>query len=762
MKKQLGKKEDHLNLLCDVSNLANLLTGSVDMEGFLQRVVEMVAVHLDADVCSIYMYDEDSLELVLKATKGLNPDSVGKIRMKPGEGIVGATHKKVRPICVGDVGNSPEFKYFKEAEEDRFTSFLAVPLQRGVESIGVISIQQEEKEYFNETDIIALRTVASQLAASVENARLLLSLHNVVEKRKSVSEQLQFVKGESASGGFAFAPSMVMKKGGRSLLLNHFLDENSGYNLSDFRRAVKKTGSQLQRIQNDFSTQLPESASLIFTAHFMILKDPGFVKKIESDIQQGTDPITAVRKIAGQYISLFTSNPHPYIAEKANDVEDLALRILRNFQRESTNDVEIGKKKIIIAEKLFPSDILKLVTSDIKGIVLVGGGVTSHISILSRSLKIPLIIVEEIQMLQLQESTPILMDADLGNIYVNPSKEVIEQFEKRNRLREDVKCNTIKMDSVTHTKDGIRVGLFANINLLTELSIAKQLKAEGVGLYRSEFPFLIRPTFPSETEQYLVYQHLFNEMRGKEITIRTLDVGGEKTLAYSDMAEEQNPELGMRSIRFSLKHKEVFENQLRAILRAGFEADSLRIMFPMISSLDEFCEARQVIYDCMQQLSDEKLPYNRNPKIGMMIELPAVVELIEDFSKEADFFSIGTNDFIQYMLAVDRTNRMVSDYYCPFHPSILRSLSKVVKTARQCKVDISVCGEMTHDPAYLSFLLGIGIRKISVDPKFLYILQKRIQKIDIDDAEKHADQLLSEPYLQKIKTLIESTIGKIG
>lgn len=759
MKKRRVKKNNHLNLLCDISNLANLLTGSRDMEGFLQRVVEMVAVRLDADVCSIYLYDEDSLELILTATKGLNLDSVGKIRMKSGEGIVGTTHKRVSPICVGDVGKSPEFKYFKEAEEDRFTSFLAVPLQRGVESIGVISIQHEEKEYFNETDIIALRAIASQLASSVENVRLLLSFHDVVETKKSVTEQLQFMKGESASEGFAYAPAMVMKKKGGTHLLNPLFDEVSGFGLSDFRRAVKKTENELQRIQKNFSTLLPESASLIFTAHFMMLKDPGFVSKIEHDIQQGADAIAAVRKIAGQYISMLASNPHPYIAEKANDVEDLALRIVKNFQEENTDESRLGEKKIIIAEKLFPSDILKLVTNNVKGVVLVGGGVTSHISILSRSLKIPLVIVEEPKLLQLQENTLVLLDADLGNIYVNPSHDVVEQFEKRNQLREDAKCNTAKMDTVTFTKDGTKIGLFANINLLTELSVAKQLKAEGIGLYRTEFPFLIRPTFPSETEQYLVYQQLVNEMKGKEITIRTLDVGGEKTLAYSNMAEEQNPELGMRSIRFSLRHKEVFENQLRAILRAGFEADSLRIMFPMISSLDEFREAKQVVYNCMQQLMDKKLLYNSNPKIGMMIELPAVLELIEDFSKEADFFSIGTNDFVQYMLAVDRTNRMVSDYYCPFHPSVLRALSKIVKTAIQYKVDISVCGEMAHDPSYLSFLLGIGIRKISVDPNFLFILQKRIQKIKIDEAENHANQLLSESSLQKIKTLIASAIG---
>ncbi|RJP76067.1 MAG: GAF domain-containing protein, partial [Desulfobacteraceae bacterium] len=485
MKKAATENETHINLLCDVSNLANLLTGSVDMKGFLQQVVEMVAERLKADVCSIYLYDEKNNELVLTATQGLNPDSVGKIKLKPGEGIVGATHKRVLPICVGDVEESQEFKYFEEAKEDGFTSFLSVPLQRGVESIGVISLQHEKKNYFNEIDVTALRAVASQLASSVENARLLLSFHDLVAREKTTSEQLKFIKGEVASDGFSYAPAMVIKKKGRSLLLNPLSAAGSGYGLADFRRSVNKTGAQLQKLQKDFSARLPEGASLIFTAHFMILKDPGFIQKIEDIIQMGTDPIEAVCRIAVQYISLFTSNPHPYIAEKANDVEDLALRILKNFQKENPIENELGEKKIVIAEKLFPSDILNLVTNDVKGIILVGGGITSHISILSRSLKIPLVIVEEPLLLLIQDDTPVLLDADLGNIYIRPSKEILEKFERKNRLKEDTISNAIMMDPVTRTIDGTRVELFANINLLTEVSIANQLKAEGIGLYRS-------------------------------------------------------------------------------------------------------------------------------------------------------------------------------------------------------------------------------------------------------------------------------------
>jgi phosphotransferase system enzyme I (PtsP) len=353
-----------------------------------------------------------------------------------------------------------------------------------------------------------------------------------------------------------------------------------------------------------------------------------------------------------------------------------------------------------------------------------------------------MVITNELGLLSVPEGTPVLIDAEIGSIYVQPSDEILSQFEQRNRTRKKVKTKGTVMREVTQSLDGQRITLFANINLLSELELARELKAEGVGLYRSEFPFVIRSTFPSEEEQRVVYARLFRAMEGKPVYVRTLDVGGDKVLPYLNTPRENNPELGLRSIRFSLHYREIFDQQIRAILRAGAHAERLGIMFPMITSIDEFASARQAVMDAQVSLESDGLAYNPDPAIGAMIETPALLPIMDDLAKRVDFFSIGTNDFIQYMLAVDRTNKNVAAYYQPFHPAILRSLAMIINSAKKQHTPISVCGEVAHQTDFLPFLLGIGVRRLSIDPQFLPEIQREIGKIDIDQAEAEAGQLL--------------------
>jgi len=753
----IKKERDHFNLLCDIGDLSALLTESSDIESFLQSAVAMVSRYLNADVCSIYLYDEKSDDLVLKATVGLNPSAVGRIRMKPGEGLVGKTFEMLRPIREPAAALNPNFKYFKEANEDRFESFLSVPIQRGSRKIGVMAVQHEKQDYFTEIDVVVLRALASQLAGTVENARLMLDLHNSAPRQPAPSsvsdmfESLRFVKGQSASGGYAFAASTVFRRSHGTLLEKDDAEEDGIYSLEDFYRAVHKTAEQLVEFQSRLAERLIESASLIFDAHFMILKDAQFINKIVKQIMEGISPPRAVKEVAGHYIRIFSSSPNTYIREKVNDMEDLAGRILKNLYNWSPDDEALCEDRIVTAGELYPSEMLKLASEDVKGVILVSGGVTSHVSILARSLKIPLIIADRPDLLNLPEGTPILLDAEIGNIYVRPSPQVIRQFENRKSSEKKTESFKAVMSPITHTQDGVRICLMANINLLSELPGARELKAEGIGLYRTEFPFLIRPTFPSEEEQFLIYRRLADEMCGQEITIRTLDVGGDKTLAYSDATGGSNPELGLRSIRFSLRFRDIFEQQLRAILRAAAETENVRIMFPMISSIDEFREARQVLSDCIAALEREKIPHHPGPAVGMMVELPSVMELIHEFAQEADFFSIGTNDFVQYLIGVDRTNEKVAEYYRPYHPSVLRSLAKIVKAVTEAGKDISVCGEMAHETEYLPFLLGIGIRKLSADPQFLPMLQKRISLMTLAEAEAHTKSLLEKSTIKEIR-----------
>ena len=750
------KDRDHFSLLCDIGDLAALVTGSHNIETFLDSAVKLVSRHLKADVCSIYLYDESADELVLKATVGLNPRAVGRIRMKPGDGLVGTTFAELHPIREAFASCNPLFKYFEEADEERFESFLSVPIQRGVQRIGVLVVQHEETDYFSERDVMALKASASQLAGAVENARLLMDLYEATgtPPETHAPDSLKFIRGQSASEGIAQGPITFFKKSHVAYLSGN-ATLCSRYTVEDFQRAVKQTSRQLADLQSRLAERLPESASLIFTAHFMILKDPKFIDRIVHQISEGASPPDAVRSVARHYINVFSSSSHAYIREKVSDMEDLAGRILKNMFRRSRETQENDKGKIVVAGELYPSEILKLASEDVQGIILVKGGITSHVSILARSLKIPLVIADHPRLMDLPEDTPVLLDANVGNVYIRPDKEILLQFTGHKAAARALAKSPDTVCRLTLTGDGTRIRLLANINLLSELTFAKEMNAEGIGLYRTEFPFIVRPTFPSEEEQHLVYKHLFDEMTDREVTIRTLDISGDKALVYSNATSGKNPDLGLRSIRFSLRHRPLFEQQLRAILRAGADAARLRIMFPMISSLDEFREARRVVDTCLVDLEREALPHHPGPSIGMMVEVPSVVEIMPALAREADFFSIGTNDFIQYTLAVDRTNEKVADYYRAYHPAVLRGLARVVRAAKEAGREIAVCGEMGHEGKYIPFLLGIGVRTLSVGPQFLPDVHDCISGLTLRDAERHAEALLAEDTLAGALKILE-------
>ncbi len=746
-------KRNHLHLFSDMNELTALLVSTITVDDFLKHSAEMVARHLGAQVCSIYLYDEPSGELYLAASTG--PETSGRTRIGVGEGLVGHCVSQLKPVCEGIVDRSPSLVHFEPDPENVYQSSLVVPIHRGPVRIGALEVRHEKPDAFDESDIMALLAASSQLGTAIENARMIMDMHRDggAGPEPQAIPPGTVLRAAIASEGYAYAPAAVYRKGGAQHLLEP-LPDDAALTPEDFRMALNATSEQLQALQSGFARRLPESASLIFTTHFMMLKDESFTGRMIRLIEEGTPPARALSQVASHYTALLLSSPHEYIREKVNDIEDLVFRIMRNMRKAGHHDASSGVNRIMVAGRLFPSDILRLVADNVQGIILVGGGTTAHVSILSRSLKIPLLMSERDELLLLPEDTPVLMDAYAGDIYVNPPQKIVRQFREREKARNMATRKSTDVSAQTRTKDGVRVRLLANINLLSEVPLARDLKAEGVGLYRTEFPFLIRSAFPSETEQYLIYKRLFDEMKGRPVIIRTLDVGGEKVLPYLDAAPEANPELGLRSIRFLLSRRDIFAAQVRAILRAAADACDVRIMFPMISSLDEFLEARQVVLESLDELSREQVTVCDKPSIGMMIELPSVVEIMEELSDAADFFSIGTNDFVQYMLAVDRANQRVSRYYASHHPSVLRGLKRIVEIARNKGKDISICGEMAHETIHLPFLLGIGIRRFSVDPQFLPRLQESISRISLDDAREYAEILLSRPSLKDIQEIM--------
>ncbi len=745
---------DGKRLLCDISELSHLFRDSASIETLLNKAVEMVAARTQSAVCSIYLYKPEKGELVLRATKGLNPESVGRVRLKLGQGLTGLAMEEMRPVCEKDASRSPNYKFFPGIFEERYDAFLALPIARGISKMGVLVLQRDMSQCFSEPDIKALETVASQLANIIENAQFLLGIHEPApETAKALPTELKLVKGKVAAEGFAYAPAMVLDKHkSLSILLHH--DADRAYTLEDFRTAVAHTESQLEKLQEQVESKLSDAASLIFTSHLMVLKDRDFIGKVVQRIEDGATAPTAVAEVAADYMRNFVASRNAYMREKANDIEDLAVRLVSNLLRKG-DEIDAYKDHVIVTRRLFPSDLLKLSSEGAVAIVLVGGGVTSHISILARSLAMPMLITDAFEMLNIPDGTPLLIDADVGNVFIDPDDHVLEKFWSQQRARLTLDDQKHLMKPVTQTADGTRVRLTANINLLSDLKVACALNCDGIGLYRTEFPFIIRTTFPTEAEQYVIYRKLVESMPDKPVTFRTLDAGGDKILSYYHDIQEQNPALGMRSIRFSLQNKAIFGEQVRAILRAGLGAD-LRIMFPMISSPDEFDEARAVVHESMATLARDGIEHHEAPKLGMMVELPSVADLIDEFAREADFFSVGTNDLVQFMLAVDRTNESVANFYLPHHPAVLRVLNRIVRAAVEHNCELSICGDMAHQTEYLPFLLGIGVRAFSVDPIYLLRTQQAITAASLSDAEAFARSMLSKSRISEVETLLQA------
>jgi len=523
---------DNQQLLCDINELNHLFRDSASIETLLDGAVEMVAARTRSAVCSIYLYDVEARELTLRATRGLNPESVGTVRLKLGQGLTGLALEQMQTVCEKDASANPGYQYFPGIFEERYNAFLAVPIARGISRMGVLVLQRDSQECFNDADIKALETVASQLAHIIENAQFLLGMHEPKKKTaRTLPQELGVVRGKVGSEGFAYAPAEIIDKQ-RSLSFLLHRDFGGHYTLENFRDAMAHTAKQLEALQERVEHKLSDAASLIFAAHLMILKDQAFIGQITQRIENGANAPTAIAETAAEYMRGFLASGNAYMREKINDIEDLAVRLVNNLVS-GGQEIDVYKDHVIITRELFPSDLLKLSSEEARAVVLVGGGVTSHLSILARSLSMPLVITNSFELLDVPDGTPILVDAEMGNVYVDPDDDVLGKFSSQQRVRHSLAEQKELMKPETLTADGARVQLMANINLLTDLKLAGELSCDGVGLYRTEFPFIIRTTFPSEAEQYVIYKKLVEAMPDKPLTFRTLDAGGDNPVLLS-------------------------------------------------------------------------------------------------------------------------------------------------------------------------------------------------------------------------------------
>ncbi|WP_179032862.1 phosphoenolpyruvate--protein phosphotransferase [Paenibacillus kribbensis] len=501
---------------------------------------------------------------------------------------------------------------------------------------------------------------------------------------------------------------------------------------------IRTSKSEIQFIKDEFREMVGPEESSIFDAHLAILEDPEFMNEIRGIIErQYKAAEVAVKEAIDHFVTMFDLLDDEYMKERAIDIKDVGNRLLKHLL--GAPEVTLPKDTlpyILVAKELSPSQSAHLNPSYVLGIVTMNGGKTSHSAIMARALGIPLVSGLESNLnLSVQTGDMMIVDGDLGKVYVNPEKTVIHHYEVlRDEQRRKKEQLQILASVEAVTKDGTSLRLAANISSVKELEAALKHGAQGVGLFRTEFLYMDRKSAPNEEEQYEVYRLIAEKAGSHAVVIRTLDIGGDKPLDYLQLPEEENPFLGYRAIRISLDSRELFKTQLTAILRAS-AAGNIKVMYPMISSVEEFRQADALLKEAMVDLDSRGLAYNPNIQRGIMIEVPAAAMIADLLAAEADFFSIGTNDLVQYVLAVDRMNEQIAHMYHPYHPAVLRMLRMTAQAAHQAGIDVSVCGEMAGDERSIPLWLELGIHQLSMSPQSLLRVKHRVLNTTASEAK---------------------------
>jgi phosphotransferase system enzyme I (PtsI) len=569
------------------------------------------------------------------------------------------------------------------------------------------------------------------------------------------------VKGSGGAVGIAIGKAFVLPDWEWELTEQPIDVNDMAFEFERLYEGVRISKSELQQIKTDIAEVLGVEESNIFDAHLAILEDPVFMNEVAGIIQrQYKAAEVAVKEVVDKFVNMFDLLDDEYMKERALDIKDVGTRLLKHLlgSFEETKP-PVDQPFIIVARELTPSQLAHLDPNQLLGIVTASGGKTSHTAIMARAMGIPFIFNVEGGA---QTGDLLILDGETGEVHVNPEQSVVEAYTQR-RLQLDQERERLRavVNVPSETRDGREVNLYANITSLAELEQALKHGVKGVGLFRTEMLYMDRHTWPKEDEQFEVYKAAAQKLDGQPLVIRTLDIGGDKLLDYISLPEEDNPVLGYRGIRISIDRRDLFKTQLKAILRAS-SFGNVKILFPMISSIEEVRRAREVLELAMQELQRAGQPYNANIEIGIMIEVPAAVAIADLLAQEVQFFSIGTNDLVQYVLAVDRMNERISHLYEPYHPAVLRMLRATVEAARRNGISVSVCGELAGDADALPMWLGLGVHDLSMSSHSVLDVKRRL----IDSSEKEGaellDKLLACRTCTEMKSLIHATKAEDG
>lgn len=564
-----------------------------------------------------------------------------------------------------------------------------------------------------------------------------------------------YINGIAASDGVAIAKAYLLVEPDLSFDSEKVTDVDA--EIAKFNHAIETSKVELTKIRNNAEENLGADKAAIFDAHLLVLDDPELIQPIEEKIKnEQVNAPTALSDVTGQFITIFESMDNEYMKERAADIRDVSKRVLAHILCvELSNPSMIDESVVIIGNDLTPSDTAQLNKEFVQGFVTNIGGRTSHSAIMSRSLEIAAVVGTKSITNEVKQGDMIIVDGLTGDVIIDPTEdEVIAYQNKRERFFEDKQALQQLRDEPSTTADGTHVELAANIGTPDDLKGVIENGAEGIGLYRTEFLYMGRDEMPTEDEQFEAYKKVLETMEGKRVVVRTLDIGGDKELPYLNLPEEMNPFLGYRAIRLCLDQPDIFRPQLRALLRASTYG-KLNIMFPMVATIKEFRDAKALLLEEKENLTNEGIEVSDDIELGIMVEIPSTAALADVFAKEVDFFSIGTNDLIQYTMAADRMSERVSYLYQPYNPSILRLVKQVIEASHNEGKWTGMCGEMAGDETAIPLLLGLGLDEFSMSATSILKARRQIKGLSQNEMEELANRAINCATSEEVQELVE-------
>ncbi len=718
----------------------------------VRKLVDGIQREMDVDACSLYLVD-DHQDLVLAASHGLGAAAVGHATIPHKQGLVGLVVAGRHPVNLVEPASHPAFHYVSGSDEEQFRSFCGVPLIRAGAVIGALVVQRREPRPLSAEEEAFLVTLGTQLALVVANWQ---DWH---ETDKYAPRVLRGIRG---SPGIGIGSVFLCEDLDLFSVVDAPCRDRDGAK-AQWRELLSRVQSEVREEQSALGDSLSREVAGIFDAYHMLLSDPALRLGVEQGIDAGHDLPSALRGVIQHFAKLFMAMEDPYLRARHEDIRHLGNRLYGTWREGMTGSGDEnlpGGPLVLVGAQVSVSHIAAVPREQLAGIACFQGSTLSHTAVLANALGIPAVMgLGEVR--GIGEGDNILVDGNQASVILNPEPAVLAEYRELARSEQQLRGLLQELrDQPAITRDGHRVNLYANSGLIADLSPGLAAGAEGLGLYRTEIPFMISETFPSEEEQYRLYRDVITAYRGKPVHMRILDVGADKPLPYFPV-QEPNPVLGWRGIRFCLDNSALLMTQLRAMLRAAQGSQQLRILLPMVSASSELERFHVLLNDALAQLLEEGQTVCR-PEVGIMVEVPAAISQLGKWRDEIDFLSIGSNDLSQYLLALDRNNPRVSPSYDHLHPSVLSEIARVVEAGAALKLPVSLCGEMSSDPEAVILLLGLGIRTLSLSAAQLPRIKWLIRAADSGEAARLAAQALQLRETNAIRELTESYLQSLA